>query len=325
MNFRLVSVLLAIPLVFLVTISLAQSPSDDSKKILIAEVIQKYELDTLSTLMSRVKQVPKELEQILSQYGKFHPISYMPVKSEREQLERAFSMLPVIYLNIIRAHVRSISFVDSISLRALTYTVNRANYGIYDIVINRATLSQDVSTWLTNKERTCFESGNSPLSVSFQAGSLDAIVYVLMHETTHVVDDVLRLTEAGSVYFEANKVTANAFNGGIWMNRSTLALKFRHSILDSTRFRLGQVLPIDSARSVYTAFEETPFVSLYSMFSLSEDVADLFTVYYLTQHLSQPYVIEIKNKGRVIFSYEPAKSPSIKERFKYAALVIGRN
>ena len=61
------------------------------------------------------------------------------------------------------------------------------------------------------------------------------------------------------------------------------------------------------------------------MFSLSEDVADLFTVYYLTQHLSQPYVIEIKKKGKITFSYEPAKSPTIKERFKYAALVIGSN
>jgi hypothetical protein len=325
MNFHFKSGSLICILTLSISVAWSQSPFPDSKKVLIAEILKKYELDTLSILTSRIKETPHELEQTLSQNGKFHPVQHALNQSEQKQLDRAFTLLPAVYLKIIKAHVRSISFVDSVSYRALTYTVNHANYGIYDIVINGATLGQDVSTWLTAKERTCFETTNSPFSVSFLAGKMDAIVYVLMHEATHVVDDVLGLTEPTSVYFKANNTLASAFSSRVWSNRRNPASQFRYAVLDSTRFRGGKPLPVETAPRIYAAFQQTPFVSLYSMSSSSEDIADLFAVYCLTEHLGQPYAIEIKQKEKVVFRYEPAKSAAVRERFNYAELVFGQS
>jgi hypothetical protein len=50
--------------------------------------------------------------------------------------------------------------------------------------------------WLTWKKRTCLEAAGSTLSVNVEAGKFDAIVYVLLHEATHVIDFCLGITPA---------------------------------------------------------------------------------------------------------------------------------
>ena len=78
---------------------------------------------------------------------------------------------------------------------ALTSTVNPEEpYRLFDITIRAAVLGEDLSELLTQKERTCFDTAGSSLSLSIEAGQLDAIVYVLVHEATHVVDSSLRIT-----------------------------------------------------------------------------------------------------------------------------------
>ena len=62
-------------------------------------------------------------------------------------------------------------------------------FRLFDIPVNSAILRQDVSEWLTQKERTCFQPPGSALSASVEARSkVDALFYVLLHEATHVVD-----------------------------------------------------------------------------------------------------------------------------------------
>lgn len=54
----------------------------------------------------------------------------------------------------------------------------------------------------------------------------------------------------------------------------------------TTRFRSGKPVLISSAPKVYEALKETPFASLYSMASWHEDLAEMLTIYHLTQKMN---------------------------------------
>jgi hypothetical protein len=57
------------------------------------------------------------------------------------------------------------------------------------------------------------------------------------------------------------------------------------------------------------------FVSLYGSYNWHDDLAEVVTWYHLTEKLKQPYRIEIRKKGQIIFVYEPMKSPLVRSRF----------
>jgi hypothetical protein len=169
-----------------------------------------------------------------------------------------------------------------------------------------------VSEWLTWKERTCFEATGSPLSVAVEAGELDAIVYVLLHEATHVVDSCLGITPAIP---SGDQPAGSAFTEGVWSGRTTHSPRHRDPLLERVRFRAGgQTLAIDRAESVYTALRRTPFVSLYGSSNWYDDLAEFVTLYHLTEVLRQPYRIVIRKEGKEAFAYEPMKSDVVRGR-----------
>ena len=145
---------------------------------------------------------------------------------------------------------------------ALTSTVNpNEPYRLFDITIRAAVLGEDVSAFLTQKERSCFDAAGSPLSVSIEGGKLDAIVYVMLHEATHVVDSSLRIARGG-------------FTDGVWSERTIVDARYRDPLLERIRFRAdGEILTIDRADAVYAALRRTPFVSLYGSSNWHDDLA----------------------------------------------------
>ena len=61
-----------------------------------------------------------------------------------------------------------------------------------------------------------------------------------------------------------------------------------------------------------------------------DDLAEVVTWYHLTEKLKQPYRIEIRKKGQVIFVYEPMRSGLVRSRFDqmkrfYESEQIGRS
>ena len=78
---------------------------------------------------------------------------------------------------------------------ALTSTVNPDEpYRLFDLTIRAGVLGETVSEFLTQKERSCYDTAGSSLSVFIEAGTLDAIIHVLLHEATHIVDSSLGIT-----------------------------------------------------------------------------------------------------------------------------------
>jgi len=285
------------------------------------QIEHKYGLDPASTLSSRVRETPAGVIKMFEEAG-MSPRQHQLSPAERLKVETAFASLPPLHQRVLKEHLRSISFLDNMPNTALTSIVNADDaYRLYDITFRAEVLRQNVSEWLTEKERTCFEAKGSSLSVSVEAGTLEAIVYILMHEATHVVDGSLGLF-AGS--FSPQKLVDTAkstFTTGVWTERTVFAPIYRNTLLDSTHFRTrGKILPIDSAASVYQALEHTPFVSLYSTSSQHEDLAEYLSVYHFTQKLNQPFQVIIRDKGRKIFVFEPMKSKLSKSRIKYMSV-----
>jgi hypothetical protein len=170
--------------------------------------------------------------------------------------------------------------------------------------------------WLTWKKRTCFEAAGSTLSVDVKAGKLDAIVSVLLHEATHVIDFCLGITPAlGAGNPFAGGAPATAFTEGIWSERTTHSPRCRDPLLERVKFRAGgQALAIDRAESVDASLRRTPFVSLHGRSNWHDDLAEYVTLYRLTEVLDQPYRIVICKEGKEVNADEPMKSDIVRGR-----------
>ena len=173
-----------------------------------------------------------------------------------------------------------------------------------------------MSKWLTQKEQSCFDAAGSPLGVSIEAGHIDALVYVLLHEATHVVDDSLHLTTASRPGTRPDRYEPNeSFTKRAWNARTIPLPQFRNPLLEHIRFRGGgHVFPIAQAEAVYAALRRTPFVSLYGSSNWHDDLAEYVAVFHFTEVLKQPYRIVIRKSGRDMFVYEPMKSETVRGR-----------
>ncbi|MCW3052152.1 MAG: secreted protein [Chthonomonadales bacterium] len=280
------------------------------------ETARRYGLDPTSSLDSRVQDTSATVLKMFEEAGVARPSSHLLTEGERLQLSAAFAALPPLHRQILSERLRSVNFLEGMPNTALTSTVNpNESVRLFDITIRASIFRQNVSEWLTEKERSCFDAQGSPLSVSIEAGQRDAIVYVLLHEATHVVDGVLGITPPFSPSQEPPTETAStAFTSGIWSDRTTPASLYRDSLRERIHYYSGKTLPIDQANEVYASLHRTPFASLYGATNWSDDLAEYVALYHWTAVFKQPYRIVIRKEGKEVFVYEPMKSNLVRSR-----------
>jgi hypothetical protein len=281
-----------------------------------AETLRLNRLDPASPLESRVLETPASVLEMFAEEGRPTPTAHDLTEEEKHKLAAAFAVLPPLHRRILRERLQSVSFLDGMPNTALTSPVNPDDpYRLFHITIRAAILRQNASEWLTEKERSIFNATGSPLSVSIEAGKRDAIVYVLLHEATHIVDFCLGMTTLPVGKQGAGDPPPGAFSKGIWTDRTTPAPPYRDPLRERVRFRPGgEILPIDQAEAVYRSLRRTPFVSLYAGSNWYDDLAEYLAVYHWTQVLKQPFRIAIRENGKIIFVYEPMKSAVVRER-----------
>jgi hypothetical protein len=296
----------------------APSLADDSPRPAQREEnLRRHGVDPNSPLESRVQATSPKVLKMFEELGGPAPTAHILTKLEQSKLAAAFAALPPLHRRILTERLRSVSFLDGMPNTALTSTINPdERYKVFDITIRAAILGEDVSEWLTQKERTCFVSADSPLSVSVEAGKLDAILFVLLHEGTHIVDACLGLTPAPKTGdSRPNDSPDTEFTQNFWIDRTTHAPRYRDALLERVRFRAGgEPIPIDQSESLYKALSRTPFVSLYGSSNWFDDVAEYLAVYHMTEVLEQPFRVVIRKKGNEVFVYEPMKSDLVRRR-----------
>ena len=129
--------------------------------------------------------------------------------------------------------MRSLSFLDGMPNTALTSCLNPDEpYRLFHFTIRAGIFRENVSEWTTKKERTCYDASGSPLSVWVDAGKGDSIAYVLLHEATHIVDGVLRITPDYLSRDQASgEVMPTEFTKGIWSKLTLPAPRYRDPLI----------------------------------------------------------------------------------------------
>lgn len=264
---------------------------------------------------NKVSKAPESVFNMFIEAG-MQPINHELTAAEQAKVDKAFSILPALHKKILKEHLQSISFMDNMPNTALTSTLETPDSSKqFNITFRAGILNETISEWATWKEKSAFNFEDNPtMQLEIDAGTLDAIHYVLLHEATHVVDAVLGLTPNAE---KADSLVAHTdFTKKIWRLFNVPMARFNNPILENTRFRSGKVQAIANASAIYHALRKTPFPSLYAMASWYEDAAELITIYHLTQKLNQPFIIYVKDKGNVLVKFEPMKNKFVKRRVK---------
>jgi hypothetical protein len=142
-----------------VFLSVGPAPADDEPSpAQRADAARRHGLDPASPLESRVKETPAAVLKMFEEDGGAAPTAHALTRAERRRLSAAFAALPPLHRRVLGQRLRSISFLDGMPNTALTSTVNPDEpCRLFDITIRAAILQEDVSQWMTWKERTCYE------------------------------------------------------------------------------------------------------------------------------------------------------------------------
>lgn len=266
-----------------------------------------------SGLMRCVAAAPESIFKRFRDAG-MNPENHPLTKVERAKVEAALSELPPLHQKVLSTHLHSISFMDNMPNTALTSPVTGPDsIKQFNITVRAGILHETISEWATKKENTLYDNmGSSPYTVSIEAGQLDAFVYVLLHEATHVVDAVVNMTP--SVEHASDSVTPTALTKGIWNKLKAPVELYVDSLVEKTIFRGGGKVPITMAPDIYRTLSKMPFVSLYATASRSEDVAELETIYHLTHKMKQPFHVIVKKGTNEVARFEPMQSKLVQKR-----------
>jgi hypothetical protein len=313
MNFNLKSVL--IPCLLGCVFSTLQCFGQDILKDKQENLRQPSPSNFTKPLSSRVQATPDVILQKFKEAG-MSPTPHQLTPAEQKILDLAMAALPPLQKKVLTAHLQGISFLDNMPNTALTSIIDpKAKTLLYHITIRAAILSQTVSQWLTEKENSCYKQDNQDIVIRIDAGQLSALTYVLLHESTHVVDGSLGLLDNHELKDPHTALFIKHFTSGTWLNRTRFAFSPCDSMLLANHFRKWEnLLSKGAAVMGYRCLEESPFVSIYSTSSWSEDLAEYVAVYHFTQKLKQPFKLTVTAGGKEVFSYHPFTTAASRRR-----------
>jgi hypothetical protein len=259
----------------------------------------------IEALMSRVGPPSENAVDEFKKAGMENVKPHSLTAAERVKIENALASLPGLNRRVLKKKLHQLAFVDGIPGEGTGLTSQLANTGLYDITLRASILDEPLSTFLTVKEGRVFTDDGSGMTVTVKGTGTDAFTYVLLHESTHVVDKSCGITPG-----------SRAFDSGIWLSQSNMVPALALSVAAATYFRGGQRLPVRKAEAVYDSLARTPFVSLYATASPQEDFAELVAWHEILDRHHGSLVVEITDAhGKAMWQWEPLKFPQVQERF----------
>jgi len=279
---------------------------------------QKLDFPYKNDPSGRIDIAPESVFKNFREAG-MNPVNRNLTAGQKEKVSKAFALLPPLHQRILKQHLQSISFMDNMPNTALTSPVDsKGGAKLFNITFRAGLLDETISEWASWKENTCFEKTDTTYKVRVEGGNMDAVIYVLMHEATHIVDAVMEITPHPADKNSVVKLTE--FTKGVWQKMNIPDEKYIDPLLEQTRFRSGKTLPASLAPEVYRKLAQTPYPSLYATAAWFEDIAELATIYHLTTRLRQPFQV-IVTKNRVeLARFEPMNSELVRKRLNQLAI-----
>jgi hypothetical protein len=237
---------------------------------------------------------------------------------ERIAVDQALARLPALYRDVLRLHLRRLSFLDlqQGAGSALTSRVGLDETSTqFDITFRASLLDETLTRFMNVKEARLFADDGSGFTVEFDAGQSDALTYVLLHEATHIVDQVMGLTDDET----------GAFRAGIWEDLRTPSEPHASSPALNTPFRRMPPVPLGDSPALYDALQQSPFVTFYATAAAPEDLAELFAWQQLASRFHQTLTLTIRDReGGTVYRYEPLASPHVQPRFGEVKALLER-
>lgn len=294
--------------------------------------LEGYAFDPATPLHRRVGPAPEAvLAYVRDLDGRPDYRPYRPTAAEARLIRRSLDRLPPRIKRNLERRGLGIYFIDDFLTSGMTdwaIASTRPDEGparIYSYMIFHAkTLKTSMQAILNQRERTCFRDDASGVRVRIRVdGGENAFTYLLMHEAVHALD----YSERISPYVESTvrpfqesvprDAGAGDFIDRVWSDyrepRSGFDFPGRERVT-FYGFRGGPKLSLAEAPEIYRGLAKSPFVSLYGSQMWPEDLAELVSMYYLTDALGRDYSIEIERGGESVAKFHPMRFPKVRER-----------
>jgi hypothetical protein len=263
-------------------------------------------------LLSRVTPVPVAFFDIMNSEGNHdHLASHTLTPEELAMVRQSLTDLAPLQQRVMLQHLASISFVDGMPNNALTYPA-KGRPGFFNITIRAGALHETVSQLVNHKENACFARENPGSRVVIDAGQMPALTYVLLHESTHVVDASIGLTLDTAKKRGLDKPIGE-FGQDVWVDWKKPVSAYDSATLQVGCYHHGgKDVDISAAPAVYQALAATPFPSLYATASEHEYIAELTAYSALSERFHQPYTITVYLDNVPVYKLEPMKGARVK-------------
>jgi len=268
--------------------------------------VQRTNLPKVDSLMARVGAPSQIAIDEFKNAGMEGVKPHLLTVSERAQVQAALASLPDLNRGVLEKTLHHLAFVDGVPGEGTGLTSPSAITGLYDITLRASILNESLSTFLTNKEQRVFYANESGITVKVRGTGVDAITYVLLHESAHVVDKTCGITAAPQ----------SPFPQGIWTDLYRMVPHLASSVAAMTYFHGGRAIAYNQATMVYESLSETPFVTLYATASAQEDFAELLAWREISSRHNGDLIIDVEDAyGHLLGRWTPLTFPGVQTRF----------
>lgn len=289
--------------------------------------IEGYSFDPSSTVESRIAAIPAStLKTMMQMDRRSDYLPYLPSAAERTMFAEYLEKLPAANKRVMQKSLVRIYFIKNFAGAGMTDFVLSGDRKVYTVLyVNPELFSRGISEWLTYRENSIFKQGSDDVRIEVDCGrEYTALMYVLLHESSHILDYVRRVTPFVDRAFAAAQGLSDKktpFVAGVWDDYDVMAREF--GISESREIHAYGIAPplIASARmrGFYDRIIHTPLVSGYATSNWAEDFAESVVFYHLTQKLKQPYIMTIVEHGQPATMHRPMESPAVQQRWSIIA------
>jgi hypothetical protein len=307
-----------------ILILISASGTEDIQKIIQSTPAHQYKnftFDPNTAVIQRIRKKPDFILTYLKELDSRKDYSiYTPTKQETAIISEYINKLPPLNRKTIKERLLAVYFINNFTSSGLTeWAVDENGRMFAFMVFNPNTLKKNITELLSFKEKTNFIPENN-WDIKLDCGTkYSGFFYIFIHESTHVVDYVHRITpfvEPAVKDLHPDIKTETPFTLGYWndYNKPETEFPYRSKI---TFYGMGKdpVSKYSEAPEIYKNLVLSPFPTLYSSISWAEDLAEFVTFYHLTEKLHQKFSIQVYKNKKPVFTHEPMNSPLVRKRF----------
>jgi len=320
--------------IFLLILILLSSCSHSKKETLLeymnrtpGKKLEDYSFDSGSSILSRISETPDFLLKTFMEWDNVdNYTSYLPTESELQIIEEYLSVLPPLHKKTIEEKLIGIYFINNLMGSGIADYVIDENNNIYTIlIINPKTLKSSISEWISLRENSCFIQNTGSVDINVNCGDdYLGFLYILLHETSHIVDYIHYITpytEPGIKEIKGDEILDKTeLTSNVWNDYYIPVNRYNHNYRDNISYyglNNGPHLKQSDISGIYKDLSNSPFVSLYGSLSWAEDFAELMTWYHITEKMGLPYEINLYKDNNLLSTYKPMNSPLVKSRINF--------